>query len=571
MTPQQKLLNKLIRLKELVENQQKASLDQVREMISLTSQSFTMHLEQNGFDKRQIVRLTTKLRDPGRRSPPWKAFSSRVPGRPQDGAKFYNLDMIHFFKSFTFLSLNLIFLISTQIFAQNTFVKTYGGQIGDYGMSVVKTFDGGFAFCGGTYTSNLGSSDIKIMVAKTDSIGNLLWMKQYSTNQINYANRLVQTADSGFVISGTSLPFNSNYQQDVFLIKVNSQGDSVWGGTIGSPGTSSEYANNLMQTRKGSLVTIGQQSPSVINYMYMTKTRSDGSNGFGKTLMSSWIGGVGYGATEALDGNYLFSGVHGSGQTRYNVLLKTDTSGNVIWAKRWLRQGNKGSIPNCLVQLQDSSIIIGSTINYDPNNNLSDTWIARCNPNGDTLKTWVFANCRVSSLFPNTDGGFTICGQTPGFSPSGRLFRVTADGQTIVWEKTYSFYQSLNLKDAIQFEDKGFLLVGSGFSNSNQNQAVLIRTDSVGNATAPTAIAYVEAENEWVAYPNPTDGKLYLKLGRRNIENIRIVNLLGIEVMNKKVEKGESMEISFTELPKGLYRIELKGKDFKSSKFVVVK
>ena len=224
-----------------------------------------------------------------------------------------------------------------------------------------------------------------------------------------------------------------------------------------------------------------------------------------------------------------------------------------------------------MVQLPDSSIIIGSTINYDPNNNLSDTWIARCNPNGDTLKTWVFANCRVSSIFPNTDGGFIICGQTPGFSPSGRLFRVAADGQTIVWEKTYSFYQSLNLKDAIQFEDKGFLLVGSGFSDSNQNQAILIRTDSAGNTTAPTAIADVEAENECVAYPNPTDGKLFLKWGRRNIESIRIVNVLGIEVMNKKVEKGESMEISFIELPKGLYRIELKGKDFNSSKFVVVK
>jgi hypothetical protein len=80
----------------------------------------------------------------------------------------------------------------------------------------------------------------------------------------------------------------------------------------------------------------------------------------------------------------------------------------------------------------------------------------------------------------------------------------------------------------------------------------------------------MEAENEWVAYPNPTDGKLFLKWGRRNFESIRIVNLMGIEVMNKKVEKGGSMEISFSESPKGLYRIELKGKDFKSSRFVVV-
>lgn len=39
-----------------------------------------------GYDRRSVLRLTTKLRDAGRRSPPWTAFSSRVPGRPQDGS-----------------------------------------------------------------------------------------------------------------------------------------------------------------------------------------------------------------------------------------------------------------------------------------------------------------------------------------------------------------------------------------------------------------------------------------------------------------------------------------------------
>ena len=38
------------------------------------------------YDKRAIVRLTTKFRDAGRRSAPWKPTSSRVPGRPQDGS-----------------------------------------------------------------------------------------------------------------------------------------------------------------------------------------------------------------------------------------------------------------------------------------------------------------------------------------------------------------------------------------------------------------------------------------------------------------------------------------------------
>jgi hypothetical protein len=39
-----------------------------------------------GYDARQVLRITTKMRDAGRRSPPWKPTSSRVPGRPQDGS-----------------------------------------------------------------------------------------------------------------------------------------------------------------------------------------------------------------------------------------------------------------------------------------------------------------------------------------------------------------------------------------------------------------------------------------------------------------------------------------------------
>ena len=38
------------------------------------------------YSERDVRRLTTKFRDAGRRSAPWKPTSSRVPGRPQDGS-----------------------------------------------------------------------------------------------------------------------------------------------------------------------------------------------------------------------------------------------------------------------------------------------------------------------------------------------------------------------------------------------------------------------------------------------------------------------------------------------------
>jgi hypothetical protein len=38
------------------------------------------------YPERDVRRLTTKFRDAGRRSAPWRPTSSRVPGRPQDGS-----------------------------------------------------------------------------------------------------------------------------------------------------------------------------------------------------------------------------------------------------------------------------------------------------------------------------------------------------------------------------------------------------------------------------------------------------------------------------------------------------
>ncbi|WP_313444459.1 hypothetical protein [Brevundimonas sp.] len=61
-------------------------VEDCRKLIWLAQTVFERLMEDAGHDVRQITRLTTKLRDAGRRSPPWKPVSSRVPGRPQDGA-----------------------------------------------------------------------------------------------------------------------------------------------------------------------------------------------------------------------------------------------------------------------------------------------------------------------------------------------------------------------------------------------------------------------------------------------------------------------------------------------------
>ncbi len=81
-----KLNKKLNEIKVVAEKKQNMTVDELRQLISDITYVFVESCMDAGFDKRQLTRITTKLRDAGRRSPPWKAFSGRVPGRPQDGA-----------------------------------------------------------------------------------------------------------------------------------------------------------------------------------------------------------------------------------------------------------------------------------------------------------------------------------------------------------------------------------------------------------------------------------------------------------------------------------------------------
>ena len=62
------------------------SVEDVRKLISLTTSLFRELMIAEGHDKEDVTKITTKFRDAGRRSTPWKASSSIVPGRPQSGS-----------------------------------------------------------------------------------------------------------------------------------------------------------------------------------------------------------------------------------------------------------------------------------------------------------------------------------------------------------------------------------------------------------------------------------------------------------------------------------------------------
>src|SRR5437667_12838291 len=95
-------------------------------------------------------------------------------------------------KIFTFLF--LIFITRYSVAQQITFEKYYDTLGCYYGNCVQQTFDGGYVLCGSSYNT---STQQDAAIIKTDSLGNITWVKIYGYAGTDGATHIEQLPDSG--------------------------------------------------------------------------------------------------------------------------------------------------------------------------------------------------------------------------------------------------------------------------------------------------------------------------------------------------------------------------------------
>ena len=113
-----------------------------------------------------------------------------------------------------------IVLLNACLFAQaqdTMWTKTYGDSLDDWGNSVQQTTDGGYIITGCTDYFGVGGCDVWLI--KTDANGDTLWTKTFGGSDVDYAKSIQQTTDGGYVIVGTTHSFGAG-SSDVWLIKV---------------------------------------------------------------------------------------------------------------------------------------------------------------------------------------------------------------------------------------------------------------------------------------------------------------------------------------------------------------
>jgi hypothetical protein len=284
-------------------------------------------------------------------------------------------------------------------------MKTYGGNCQEYGCSVQSTSDGGYIVAGYSWSFGAGNPfHTNVYLIKTDAKGDTLWTKIYgdTANDRGYSVQL--TSDGGYIIAGFTESFGSG-KSDVWLLKTDSNGDTLWTKTYG--GEDEDLGYFVQQVSDGGYIIAGYRDDD----LYLIKTDPNGD-----TMWTKTYGGSGCDEARAVyqtpDNGFIVAGWTNSfGAGGDDIwLIKTDANGDTLWAKTY--GGPDDETGNSLHPTSDGGYIITGTtskpLDYD-----CYVYIVKTNENGELLWTKTFGEVyfQTSYSVDNTlDGGYIIAG-----------------------------------------------------------------------------------------------------------------------------------------------------------------
>ena len=479
-----------------------------------------------------------------------------------------------------------LLLLAVNVHAQLEFEHAYRNGSYDNAEAVVQQHDGGYVIAGSTSSWGNGNSDAYLF--KIDSVGNCLWSKAYGTGNVEWAQDIAVTPDSGLVVIGYTNGLGAG-GYDLYLLRLDSLGNLLWDTTYG--GSDWDFGYSIAVTADSGYIITGE------------------TYSFGQGNADGWViktdpqGNIEWEHTYggALDdrlfdldtlpgGDYALVGETrsvGAGDTDMWI-MRLDPMGNIVW--------NTARGSQCWDQGVDIHLtydgnlaIIGTHCEPD---STTQQWIQVIDPNSNLI--WE----RISGGADNEYGaaiaeqewpGLAIISvaQTYSFGGGAGDFnyqRRTPSGIYITGDTWGSGFME-HPKDVIRTADLGYIFVGvtEGFFPAYRDIYVIKMSNagSIGafqnGLTCSTNVGIDEASNPIAnvsVYPNPFEQTARVDIAvsaSAQLEEFEFVmlDMAGREVY-RTLEYSTSFEISPGELEGGvyLYRVLVDGQLAAAGKLV---
>lgn len=289
------------------------------------------------------------------------------------------------------------------------------------------------------------------------------WAKKYDAPGDEEPSAVIQTADGGYVVAGTTNSFGSG-GRDAWVMKLDANGDlcasGCWQKTYGTTGD--EEARSIQQTDDDG---DGQ--------------KDDGFIVGGRSRTNGWS-------------------------------LKLDGNGTILWEHTYTR----GSLIQDIRQTSDLKYIAagdGPLYGGLYGGPSASAWVLKLDENGDLCPTsngcWgellgdgTAEEDLFTTVAETSDNGYVVAGYTRSFgggqmcgsSPCANiwLFKLDKNG-TILWQKSYGTGQEDRAYAVRQTSDGGYIVAGQtdGVTGDNDGWVLKLDRDGEVSASCPSGIA----------------------------------------------------------------------------------
>jgi hypothetical protein len=458
-----------------------------------------------------------------------------------------------------------IFISKLNETGDTVWARTYDGP--EYEDGYIKhLYDSSYVLYGELYSFNPCPGDQNDMfLMKLKANGDTVWTKHYGTCNIDAIQDLVIAPNNGYYLCGTIN--NSNPFYGTLLLRLNSLGDTIWTRSIDVTGVGKQQNHSCATTSDGGVI----------------------------------IGGSIY---DSLTGPYS------------SYLIKIDSSGNVQWCKYidnpWYNDTYQ-IIPTSTGYILNGRCNLGGTLGYGTMVLKTDFW-------GMPLLGKMYENINIGLKAATLQNDSTVIftgikfrDSTPGHYENDLISFKTNTTGNFIWAKKYvtnqlSFgaYSSIS---SLETNDKGFLITTTSTTDPTYNtyNGFLAKIDSLGNGCSDSTLAinivditsmivtsdtinpvvgyypvvvghspfnygrgttYMDLcvgnvgieekkinEDELIIYPNPNNGLFSINSSAK-ISQIDVLNILGEKIYSKKVSTDKT-EIDLSDKSNGIYFVQV--------------
>lgn len=305
------------------------------------------------------------------------------------------------------------------------FEKTYGGALVDYAAGAI-ALDHHIYMLG--TSKSLQASSGGLALTKIDALGNSIFEKSYGGTTLDFGTNICGTSDGNLLLLGmTSLPNGTGTQVDVFILKVDTNGDTLWTKTYGDV-NQFDVAEGLWETDNGDILILGSTYNGSTNDFKLFRLDGQGNLRWQK-IYNSPYNDEGINIEQAGNDQYILLGRRQDGDDDFYA-MKIDGQGSIIWENTY------------------------GTPQYEQAHSISKT----------------------------SDGHFLLCGHSSGLDPLHNLYltKITTDG-LVLYEKHYGGEKHDGGTSAIELSNGHLLLAGETDSYGNgSKRAFFMETDATG-------------------------------------------------------------------------------------------